>query len=215
MELKDILHYRETCLFCQGPMNYHCTEYPNLGYQVTDDFFQINSPFKNTGVIATFYFDGKFARCKRNLKLFKKPIVITKVCDACLSESKSPVNTKLIKNSKGHMSHLSPRNMSNDFFTAINNLMAKECAYKFQLMGDAQGNYAPILVGETTRYFNDKSFWHIDTSFLTKVSVMHHGNWDDTLDQVLSLRITTPINVGNVPNAEQFVQKFKTYVMMS
>jgi hypothetical protein len=220
MNLKEILHRRDICIFCQSPLTYYCVNYPNLSYQVTENYFRISSPFKNTGVLITFEFDGKYTKCKRNLELFKENIEIIKSCVPCISKSNgNNADTKLVKTALSEMTQLRPlsKRINTEYHTALNNLMFKQCAYKFQIMDTyaAKDTYASVLTYEITRYYDEHSFWHLDTSFVTNSSVICYGNWNDTLDQVLNLKMPYPVNVVNVKNTEQFLQKCKTLILMS
>lgn len=216
MDLKEILNHRTACVFCQGPMDFFCTEYPNMGYEATDSYFKLFSPFKNTGTVATFHFDGKFEKAKRYYKLYKSPIEIIRVCKACLNKSEDATDTNLYKDTKGQLMQLKARTWSHlTLDQAMNSIKRMECSYKFRIMGDSQGNYDTNLVFESIKYFDKDAFWHIDTDFTRGTSVLNHSTWESTLDRILNFKIPETINLTNIKTLEQFMSKFKMIMLMS
>jgi hypothetical protein len=221
MNLKEILHHRDQCLVCQSPMEYHCVDYPNLEYHVSDTCFSIKSGNTSRGIKMKFHFDGKYERGNQNYKIYKQinfrstPLQIIKACKNCLVEDTSAVKTNLVKDVTGRIGQLKPRSWNQDLFTVINNLKIRGCGYKFQITGGAEGNYDSILNYETTRYHDEKSFWHVDTSFVDGTSELCHGKFSGGLDDILIIKIPHPVNLNNVQNIEQFLNKIKTYIMIS
>lgn len=219
MDLQSILSHRTNCLICGSEMKLHAPEYPRLVFYVDEKGMKINSSHTKHGIRMFFGFDGKYTRTKQNYKIYREPISITKQCDTCLSGNSHTVeftNTPRNIRLKGRTPSWSTMSsVRQQLFTSINNMKSKDCAYRFQIMGDAEGNYDGALNYEVVRHYDDDRFWHMDTSFVTGNSILHHGSFNGTLEDIMTLHIPAVMNITNMQNIDQFLSKFKMYMLMS
>ena len=197
MNLQAILSHRTNCLICGNEMKCHAPEYPKLLFYIDEKGMKITSGHSKHGIRMFFGFDGKYTRTKQNYKIYQEPLIITKHCDEC------------------YRGKIEPFASTQHFFTSINNMKSKKCLYGFQIMVDARGNYDSLLNYELVKYHDNKAFYHLDTSYLSGSSVLHHGNFVGSIEDVLILRIPSVVNLGNVKNIDQFLSKYKMYMLMS
>jgi len=216
MNLKEILNHRNNCLICGSPMTYHIPDYPNLQFEVFEKGLRIHSG-NNRGIVMLFGFDGTYQKNKRHYGIYKSSITVTKNCDIC-----SAIDHKL-ESDKYFILNFSSLGLLNKSLwktniaphTSLTNMKTKECSYRFQLMGDAEGNHTCTMKHESIRYYDEESFWHIDTSFVSDSSRIHHSNFDAQLDQILSLHIPAVINLNSLKTPGQFIDKCRMYITLS
>lgn len=226
MNLQEILSHRSNCLICGEEMNFHAPDYPNLTFHVNKSGMKIQSGHTKHGIQMFFGFDGKYTKTKQDYKIYREPISIIRSCGNCHGHQNnqslefSSVPKRLLK-MKSRSTNLSFQgspiiNLSTgQYFTSLDNLKSKGCAYRFQLMGDAEGNYDGSLNYEIIRYYNEKSFWHVDTSYVGDSSILHYGDFSGHVEDILSLRIDSTVNLNSVQNTDQLISKLKMYMLMS
>lgn len=217
MDLKDIIDRRNNCLICGSQMNYYIPDYPKLQFSIFEKGLRIHSGH-NRGIMMLFSFDGTYQRNKRHYAIYNSPITITKKCDICSANCEPALDEKIAKSIRfSTLFAIKNRSLSlpGTNYTNINNMKNKECYYTFQLMGGAEGDYGCNLKHETVRYHNEEAFWHVDTSFITDSTIIHHSNFDARLDQIMMLRIPAAMNLNNLKTPQQLIDKCQMYVTMS
>jgi hypothetical protein len=226
MDLQEILNHRSNCIICSHKMELEVISNANLNIDVHDSGLKISSGHSG-GILMRFGFDGKYQRNRRHYNIYKHPVRITKYCKQCNESSYQPppevslpknvLTPSLVKNIilKGRSVGATTMSAATNRFTTLNNMKSKECSYAFMIMGDGEGNYDGGLLWEDVRYHDDNAFWHLNTSYVSKVSTLTHSTFDATMNDVMSLQIPAPINLNNIENIDQFLSKYKMYVMMS
>lgn len=179
----------------------------NLHIDAHDGGLRINSGH-NKGILMLFGFDGKYQRNKKNYNIYKHPVRVTKYCKQCKNNSfQSPKQLTFKSRSVG-------TTILNNF-TTLNNMEIKVCSYTFMIFGDSEGNYDGNMLWEEVRYHDEKSFWHVDNSYTTHTSVLTHSSFEASLSDVMILNIPALVNLNSIENIDQFLSKYKMYMMMS
>ena len=227
MNLKEILNHRTHCIICSQKMEFEVAYNANLNIDIHDGGLRISSGHNN-GIRMLFGFDGKYQRGKKSYKIYKESIRLVKYCKQCRSSSYKGTTQLLLPLSRA--STLNPKpviilksrsigattvSTALNNFTSLNNMKNKECSYTFMLTGDAEGNYDGGLLWEEARYHDDKSFWHVDTSYVSKSSNLTHSSFEGAIGDVMTLQIPAPVNLKNVENIDQFLSKFKMMMLLS
>lgn len=219
MNLQEILNYREHCIYCERPLVMRIKEYPKLSITQNDEGIRIRSGHKN-GVRLSFKFDGTYERNKRNYKIHAGPVRIIKRCNAhpLLSQQITPSgNGKIIKLKSRSVGATTMSSAINSYFgSSLNSLKTTVCQHEFHLFGDSQGNYACNMTREFLYWYDDKEFWHVDTYFGTDSSQLYHSSFENSLDDLLRGGMNLPaLNLKNVKNKDQLIEKLKLYTLFS
>lgn len=207
MNLKEIISYRDVCIHCNRPMVMRIKDYPKLTISVVEDGLKIKSRHKD-GVYLHFGFDGKYVRNKREYKIYQQPIIITKRCNwhplKGYGGDPSPTITF-----KGTMAST----LQEYFGTTLNSVKDTTCQYSFQLFGN-KGIYEVNLTSEFVYWHDDIEFWHTDTYFGTNKTQVYHASYEQKLDEMMRLELPA-MNLKNIKDEEQFIQKLKLYALFS
>ena len=214
MNLQEILSYRDRCILCDRPMVMRIKEYPKLSITQNDEGLRIRSGHKD-GVRLSFGFDGKYERNKRNYKIHAGPVFIQKRCQfhpLYGMHVTAPGNGKLIKLKSRSVGLTTITN----FGTTLDSLKDLTCQYGFTLFGDSQGNYDANLTTDFIYWHDDKEFWHVNTYFSSGYTQIYHSTYEDTVDDVMRTRLQIPaVNLKNVKNKDQLIEKLKLYTLFS
>jgi hypothetical protein len=219
MDLQQILSHRDYCILCQKKLIYFIPQYPKLKFHTDEKGFHIRSDSKS-GIAIDLNYDGTYHRNKRNYKIYKEPITIIKGCQECYQISQTPPKDKsgkLISRPIAMTSiAMKPTTLPMSFHTSLGNIKSKECAYAFSFyfMGD-NSSYNIHLQYDVIRHYDEEEFYHLDTSYFTKTSTMHHASFEKTLDQIFTLRLPNIVNLSNVKTTDQYLNKCRTIMTFS
>jgi hypothetical protein len=189
-------------------------EYPKLSITQNDGGLRIRSGHKD-GIYMNFGFDGKYERNKRDYKIHSGPVFIQKRCNLhplAGMHVTAPTNGKIITLKSRSVGYTTMTNLG----TTLDNLKQLTCQYVFTLFGDSQGNYDANLTTDFVYWHDDKEFWHVNTYFSSGYTQVYHSTYGSTVDDVLRTRLQIPaINLKNVTNKDQLIQKLKLYTLFS
>lgn len=205
MNLQEILNYRDTCIHCGRPMVMGIKNYPKLTISVVESGLRIRSGHKN-GVYLYFGFDGKYTRNKREYKIYQQPVTIYKRCNWHTLKGMSgyPMPTITMMNNKPVLA--TPN-------TTLNSVKDTTCQYEFSLFGHKE-IYAAGLTAEFIYVHDDLEFWHTDTYFGANKTHVFHARFEHKLDDLMHLTLPA-INLKNIKDNDQFIQKLKLYTLFS
>lgn len=197
MNLQEILSYRDTCIHCGRPMQMHVEGYPKLSAKVTDTGLEIKSD-KQNGAYLHFGFDGKFTRNKRNYKVYSKPLVIKKYCHF------HPL-----------FSYVTPSQIitGQSSSSSLNHVKDTTCQYEFIIYGNHE-IYSSEMSKDFIYWHNDEQFWHANTYFISNRTDVYHATYEHKIDEILRLMLPA-MNLRNVKDKDQFIQKLKLYTLFS
>lgn len=202
MNLLEAIHHRDDCVICGKPMKIkliNSTYRNKLTINVTDEGLKIRSGHKD-GVYLNFKFDGSYERNKRNYKIYTSPVFIEKMCNLHPHGSEQPIIRKV----------RSPVTVG----STIDNLKELSCHFSFTLFGDSSGQYDVSLHTEKIHYFNHEEFWHVNVWYNSDHTAIHNAKFDDKLEKMLTLRLPA-VDLKNVKNIEQLIDKVKLYTLFS
>jgi hypothetical protein len=212
MNLQEILKYRERCIHCNRLLTMSIEQYPKLSVNETDKGLKIKSGHKD-GVYLNFGFDGKYERSERNYKIYAGPILIKKSCR--WHPLRNDTSTIKLKSRTMGMTTLSAA-ASMYLGTTLSNMKDTVCHYSFSLFGDSQGNYDCKLLNEFIYWHDEEEFWHIDNIFDRNMSRLHHGKYDDTIDEAVKRALKLPVlSLKSCSNIKQLTEKLKLYTLFS
>lgn len=154
--------------------------------EVDDSGVKIRSVHKE-GVNLSFGFDGKYERNKRSYVIYSKPINFIKSC---------------------------PDHNDDSTITSIKTSNKLACKYSFFAAGNCEGTYDIDMHSEAIHYHDNEAFWHVNTFFQSEQSLIYHARFKDKIDQTICLSVPT-INLSNIKNKEQFLNKIKLYSLFS
>ena len=231
MDLQEIINHRSHCLICGNRMKFELQSKTDLIIKDNDKGLIIRSN-NNPTALMFFGFDGKYQMSKRNHSIYKHPLHIIKRCRKCKAASPKNQNrneiisvvpqtyippiystTNIITKSRSLGATTMGVALNN--FTNLNNMKSRECSYAFQIMGDAEGNYAGGMNHEDIKYHDADQFWHISNSYVMGASTLTHGRFDASLMDVMTLQIPALVNLNGLKTKEEFLSKFKMYMLMS
>lgn len=189
MNLKEILNYRTNCLICGELLTLdfnRSIRKRKLYINVTDLGIEIKSGHKE-GVYLLLGFDGKYKTNSRKYKIYSEDLLLRKYCS-----NHSDITAIL----------------------SIDSMDKMACGYSFFVHPMNNGNYGIYLHSETVHYRDKKDFWHVDVSYPRQVSIIAHARFSQKIDKVKYLNVPI-INLSNVKNKEQFLDKIKLYTLFS
>jgi hypothetical protein len=192
MDLQKILSHRETCFICQEKLTYSIPLHPNLIFSTDNEGFHIRSGHKQ-GIKMNFNFDGTYQRNKKDYKIYQSALAINKNCRNCSS---------------------STQNIYVENEITINNIMSREYGYSF-IIDRLKNNYVATLNWETVRYRDDQQFFHIYNNHYAHSGEIHHATLDKNVKDIFNLRMPSPINLSNINNVEEYINKCKIIINFS
>jgi len=205
MNLQEIINYRDVCIHCGRPLVMRIENYPKLTISVTDAGLKIKSRHQN-GVYLHFGFDGKYTRNKREYKIYQQPVIIHKRCNfhplKGMGDYPLPVIT---------MAANSPI-LANQG-TTLNTVKDITCQYEFSLFGHGD-IYAAGLTAEFIYWHDEIEFWHTDTYFGANKTHIYHAAFEQKLNDLMHLKLPA-MNLKNIKDKDQFVNKLKLYTLFS
>jgi hypothetical protein len=221
MNLQEILNYRNKCLICQREMVLGYTGTPKLKVSNTTKGLRISSSHKD-GIKFLLNPDGTYQRGERWYDIYDScMILLTKSCPVCYSSiyppnslnSKNPVIIMKLRS----VGATSMAGAVNSYFQSggafFDSIKKQSCFYSFTVDMDGQSNYQTTLTMECIRYCDSVQFWHANTDF-SKGTTLYNAEFTDKLEDMLSLHLPI-VNMSNIKDTDEFVNKFKIYSLFS
>ena len=198
MNLKEILNYRQNCLFCQQPLtlSINSNAYHDLTVKLFENGLILKSSRCND---ISFNFDGSMQNNNtigRDYSLYNSAISLNKSCQRCIAEFDPESDT------------------SSSTKTRISNINNKNYSYYFILSYAAARNYQATLDRENIQWHDKETYYHITTSFRDNISYISCGQYAKTLKDVFGLDVSA-IDTTSIHNTEQLIKKIKMYMVMS
>ena len=214
MNLKEILNYRQNCLFCQLPLTLSLITHISLNStaEIFDQGLHIKSP-QQKDIYLSFNFDGSLQKGNKEVI---NTIFFGKSCKECITTPTIKPLDKKTRNLLAKYNTSKPIPISNKVkadITSINTLKSKNCCYVFKLYLK-DNSYEVELDSEYIKYYDEDIFYHITTVFNLNQSHINYGSYQGTLKDIFSLKVPI-IDTTQMQNTDQLIEKIKMYMMLS
>lgn len=212
MNLQQIISYRETCLICQNKLIYHIIS--------SDVGFGLRFVQEEYG-LRGFYVEYNLE--KSNLEKFSYQTVdaIKLNIDGTFQVNELINISDLIPNFNLYMLKHCSICMDKNCFEKINqnsnvyNIRNTEYGYFFNIKFDKQNSFECSLGTEIIKYNNIKNIYYLANHHDLGSSFMLTLDSKYSMSEAFYRTLASTVNLNNIKNIEQYLNKFKTLVSFS
>lgn len=223
MNLEEVLNYRTHCIICNRKLETKSLDLADVQIARVNEGLTVETGTKNKDYSVFFKNDGTYEKMKKWNDMYVKPLSVLKECPNCVPKVNNNTDwwpsalnrpPKIVHKARSVGMTTITDAMTRFFATSISNLTELRCAYAFELYGDSEGNFDCYLKWEDIMYHDDKSFYHVKTSFQQDITKIKAGQFKDNLDSIINLDVPT-FKTNNILSKEKLIEKIKLFNLFS